>query len=282
MLEFKLRFPGGKRRALTLSYDDGVEQDVQLIEIMKKYGLKGTFNLNSGVYKPEGVTYEPGTIHRRMDRESVSNLYTANGMEVAVHGLTHPFLEKLPYNLCVQEIMKDRENLEQQFDTIVRGMAYPFGTYNDEVVDILKYCGIAYSRTVISTHRFDLPTDWLRLPATCHHNDPKLMELAQAFVDDDSMYFRWGDAQLFYLWGHSYEFEEHDNWNVIEEFASFMSGREDIWYATNIEIYDYIEAYRKLIISMDGSKICNPTSQKIWFHVDGEDYVIESGETLRR
>ena len=42
-----MRFPGGKAKALTLSYDDGVRQDKKLIEIFNKNGIKGTFNVNS-------------------------------------------------------------------------------------------------------------------------------------------------------------------------------------------------------------------------------------------
>ena len=280
MAEVKMRFPGGKQRALTLSYDDGVEQDCRLIAIMQQYGLKGTFNLNSGLYKENGKVYEKGTIHRRMGEQEVTQLYAESGMEVAVHGWHHPFLEKLPQNLCVQEIAKDRENLEIQFGCIVRGMAYPYGTYNDAVVDILKYCGIVYSRTVISTGRFDLPEDWLRLPATCHHNDPKLMELAKEFVEGTARPFRYGEPQLFYLWGHSYEFEEHDNWDVIETFASYMGNRDTIWYATNMEIYEYIESFRSLVYSMDGKMIYNPSAMNIEVMVDGVNYIVPAGKTL--
>ncbi|MDE7324667.1 MAG: polysaccharide deacetylase family protein, partial [Lachnospiraceae bacterium] len=196
-----MRFPGGRQRALTLSYDDGVEQDIKLIGIMKEHGLKGTFNLNSGTYPEEGTIYPAGHIHRRLTKKQVGELYLANGMEVAVHGLTHPFLQELPPVLCVQEVLKDRENLEEQFGCIVRGMAYPFGTYSDGVVRILRECGIAYARTVQSTRKFDIPQDWLRMPATCHHNDPELMTLAKRFVEP----FHWTTPQLFYLWGHSYE-----------------------------------------------------------------------------
>jgi len=269
-----MRFPGGRLRALTLSYDDGVEQDVKLIEIMKAHGLKGTFNLNSGTYPPEGTVFEKGQIHRRLTREKMRGLYLENGMEVAVHGLTHPFLQELPPILCVQEVLKDRENLEEQFGCIVRGMAYPFGTYNDEVVEILKECGIAYARTVHSTRNFDLPRDWLRLPATCHHNDPELMTLAKRFTEP----FHWTMAQLFYLWGHSYEFEERDNWQVIEEFAEFIGGRDEIWYATNLEVYDYVQAWNRLIFSADGRQIYNPTAFEIFYDDRGKTGSVEPGK----
>ncbi|MBE6943712.1 MAG: polysaccharide deacetylase [Ruminococcaceae bacterium] len=227
-----MRFPGGKSKALTLSYDDGVRQDKRLIEIMQKYGLKGTFNINSECYDPEGCT-----TGGRMTRSEALALYRDSGMEVAVHGAHHPFLEQLPENLCTLEILNDRKNLEADFGGFIRGMAYPMGTTSDSVVASLKQCGIAYARTVVSTENFDIPTDWLRLPATCHHNNPRLMELAELFLRP------WDVPMLFYLWGHSYEFDENNNWSIIEKFAEYMGGREEVWYATNIEIYDYITAY---------------------------------------
>ena len=275
MGQVMMRFPGGRQRALTLSYDDGVEQDVKLIDIMKKYGLKGTFNLNSGLYAPEGTVYPAGQIHRRMTKEEVGKLYLAAGMEVAVHGLTHPFLQELPPVLYAQEVIKYRENLDEHFGCIVRGMAYPFGTYSDEVVQILKDCGIAYSRTVQSTHNFDIPRDWLRMPATCHHNDPELMTLAKRFIES----FHWTMPQLFYLWGHSYEFEERDNWNVIEEFAAYVGGREDIWYATNIEVYDYVQDWQRLLFSADGKRVYNPTASEIFYDDNGKTDSIQPGKT---
>ena len=127
---------------------------------------------------------------------------------------------------------EDRINLEADFDCIVRGMAYPYGTYNDAVVASLQQCGILYARTVESTERFEMPTDWLRMPATCHHRNPRLMELAQAFVENTSM----RRAQLFFLWGHSYEFDIADEWDKFEEFCKLISGKEDIYYGTNTEV----------------------------------------------
>ena len=275
-----MRFPGGLAKALTLSYDDNVEQDVRMIEILNQYGIKATFNLNSGVYAPEGTVYEEGKIHRVMSRSQVSALYTDSGHEVAVHAYTHPFLEQLPQPMTAYQILKDREALEEQFGCIVRGMAYPYGTYNDEVVEVLRNCGIAYARTVVSTKKFAIPTDWLRMPATCHHKSSELMELAESFITKK---VGSNDPLLFYLWGHSYEFEADDNWNVIEEFAEYMGGRSNVWYATNIEIYEYIEAYKRLVFSVDGSAIYNPTAIDLWCAFGrSEDPIIKlpAGETV--
>ena len=271
-----MRFPDGKTKALTLSYDDGVEQDIHLVEIMKRNGLKGTFNLNSGIYTPEGYTYPEGTIHRRMTRKQCVDLFKDSEMEVAAHSLTHPFLEKLPNANCNYEVLQDRINLEKDFDVVVRGMAYPYGTYSDEVIEVLKQCGIVYSRTVIATENFEVPTDWLRMPTTCHHNHPRLMELAKIFVEENVS----REPLLYYLWGHSYEFDEDNNWNVIETFAEYLGNRDDIWYATNIEIYEYVEAYGRLIFSVDGSKVYNPSALKLYFQAGSQVVCVKPDETI--
>ncbi len=273
-----MRFPEGRAKALTFSYDDGVEQDIRLADILNKHGMKGTFNLNSGIYAPEGKVYPEGRIHRRMTEKAITELFSDGNHEVAVHSFTHPHLEVLSPAMVAHEIVKDREKLEQQFGTVIRGMAYPMGTFSDEVVDVLKSCGIAYARTTVSTEKFSIPTDWLRMPATCHHKNPRLMELAQKFVEKEIK----SHPQLFYLWGHSYEFEGDNNWNVIEEFTDFMAGRDpDIWVATNIEIYEYIEDHKRLIYSVDGTMVKNPTCRTLWISVNGKIVSIPSGQLVR-
>ena len=273
-----MRFPEGRAKALTFSYDDGVEQDVRLIEILNKHNMKGTFNLNGGLYAREDKVYPEGQVHRRMTKKAISALYADGRHEVAVHSYSHPYLETLTPAMVAYEIIKDREELESQFGKIIRGMAYPMGTFSDEVVDVLKNCGILYARTTKTTEKFDIPTDWLRLPATCHHKNPRLMELAQSFVE-----MKVGQhPKLFYVWGHAYEFEGADNWHVIEEFTEYMSGKEDsIWYATNGEIFEYIEDYKRLIFSADGSMVKNPTARTLWFSLNNHIISIAPGETLK-
>lgn len=271
-----MRYPEGRAKALTFSYDDGVEQDVRLVEILNKHGMKGTFNLNSGCYAREDKVYAPGRIHRRMSERAITELYANGQHEVAVHSYTHPYLETLPPAVVAYEIIKDREKLESQFGKIVRGMAYPMGTFSDEVVEVLRSCGILYARTVASSESFQIPTDWLRLSPTCHHKNPRLMELAEKFVSSSGK----GHAKLFYLWGHSYEFEADDNWQVIEEFTEYMSGKEDsIWYATNEEIFSYIEDYNRLIFSADATIVHNPTARTLWFLLNDKTVSVKAGET---
>ena len=270
------RFPGGKKKALTLSYDDGVEQDVKLIQILNRHGLKGTFNLNSGCYPEEGAKFPEGQVHRRLSAKQAEALYKNSGHEVAVHTRTHPFLERLPAHVALNELLLDREALEEQFNTSVRGMAYPYGTFNDDVVDLVSKAGLVYGRTVETDASFCLPRDWLRLKPTAHHNDAALMDIAQKFVNTEPS----ADPILFYLWGHSYEFEQNNNWCVIENFAEYMGERPDIWYATNIEIYDYLQAYHRLEFSTLTTCVQNPTAYTIWFVANKKQYCIEPGRRL--
>ena len=277
MANIRMRFPENRKKALTLSYDDGVDSDKRFIEIIDRKGLKCTFNINSGCFAEEGAGYAEGKKTRRMTKAECVELYSSTDHEVAIHGYTHPWLEKMSEPEMVYEIVKDRENLENAFGRIVRGMAYPYGTYNDKVVEVLRTCGVAYSRTVTSTEKFSIPTDWLRMPATCHHKNPRLMELARTFVEKDCTN---DQPQLFYLWGHTYEFVDNDNWEIIEEFSDYIGGRDDIWYATNMEIYEYVEAFRSLVFSMDRTIVMNPSSKTVWFRFNKKDYVIEAGQTV--
>ncbi len=271
----KMLFPEGKIKALTLSYDDGVVFDRRLIEIMKAHGLKGTFNINSG-------RFSDGTNSRKLTAKEAFELYTDSGMEVALHGVEHLHLAELSDERKVYEIMQDKINLEKIFGTLVRGMAYAYGNFDDACIEVLKRCGIEYGRIGKFTESFDIPKNFLALTPTCHHKNEKLMELARKFVDIkiDPAYPWRTRAQLFYVWGHSYEFNDNDNWYIMEEFAEFIGGRDDIWYATNIEIIDYINAFRRLVFSADGSIVMNPTSTQLWFEERGKNYTILPGQTL--
>lgn len=274
MPDMYMAFPGGKRKALTLSYDDGVEQDIRLIELMNKHGLKGTFNVNSGLFAPEGMVYPAGRVHRRMSKSQAVRLYAQSGQEVALHCYEHGDMTMQLPGASIRQVIRDKEELENLFGHIIRGMAYPYGPVSDAVAQALPACGVAYSRTTVSTQSFDLPTDWLRLPATCHHNNPELMGLARKLAEETPVYRPW----LFYLWGHSYEFEGRDNWNVIEEFAAYIGGRADIWYATNIEVHDYVEAWRHMQSSADGSRVLNLSALTLYIRRGDQIYTAAPGQ----
>jgi hypothetical protein len=178
-----------------------------------------------------------------------------------------------------------------EFGGIIRGMAYPDsgitkihpGTSYETIRQILAGSGIAYARSLGGDNdRFLLPEDWYNLIPTAHHNNPQVLEFAEKFVafDYEKLYSANRYPRLFYLWGHSYEFDNNDNWDRIEAILQILAGREDTWYPTNIQLRDYVAAYESLISSADNTKIYNPTLLELWFDVDGTLYNIKPGETL--
>jgi peptidoglycan/xylan/chitin deacetylase (PgdA/CDA1 family) len=217
-----------KFKTVTFSYDDGVEQDRKLIEILNRYRLKATINLNSGIQSGAGGWQNQGVFIRRMNIGGLPALY--EGHEIAVHSLTHPRLETLDDETILNELEQDKLNLERIFGKPVQGMAYPFGTYNDKVIRTAGRIGLRYARGVGDTLSFDIPPNLMTYTPTCHHKNPQLMELAERFVK-----LKTETPQVFYVWGHSYEFDVDKNWYIIEDFCKFISGRNDIAYCTNAE-----------------------------------------------
>lgn len=265
-------FPDFKEKALTFSYDDGVIFDKRLVETFLKYGLKGTFNISTGLLG----------VGRTLKREEVVDLYEKSGMEVAVHGHNHLSLANVDTAVATNDVLLNRKEFEEMFGHIVKGMAYANGSFDDGVVQILKNCGIHYSRTVAQTCEFNLPEEWLKWHPTCHHDNPKLMELAETFINYKRQNYFWSySPKLLYVWGHSYEFNDKNNWEVIEKFAEFISGREDIWYVTNGEIYSYVNAYDSLEWSVDGKVVYNPTSTDVYINYFGKKIVVKAGQIER-
>lgn len=258
-------FPGGKHKALTMSYDDGRLADRRLVEIFNRYGIRGTFNLNSGIF------HDPD----RVQPDEISTLYA--GHEVACHTVTHPTIARCPLPEVATEVLDDRKALEALTGYPVRGLAYPNGSFSDDIVKLLPLCGIRYSRVVGSSESFALPEDPWRWQATCHHNNPRLMELGEQFLG----LFKKQYLYLMYVWGHSYEFNDRNNWDRIEDFCRLMGGKEDIWYCTNIELMDCLDDFSRLRFSADNSFVYNPNASDSWIEVSGTIRRIPSGELIR-
>lgn len=220
----------GKNKALTFSYDDGITQDKRLVELFNKYGMKCTFNLNSGIMNEKG-SFRIGEIPiTRMTPDGLAELY--KGHEIAVHTLTHPNLLELDDEAVQKEIAGDKDALEKIFGTEITGMAYPYGTFDKRIIRIARECGIKYSRTVMDAPDFSVQAELMELKATCHHKNSRLWELFDAFLAYE------GDAPaIFCLWGHSYEFDVDGNWELIEEFCRRASCSKDVFFGTNSEVY---------------------------------------------
>lgn len=226
----------GKTKAITFSYDDGVLQDIQLIEMLNKYNLKCTFNINSALLGDGGFQYYYDTklAHYKIKPEDVKTVYADH--EVAVHTLTHPFLPDLPEEEIIRQVESDRHALSELVGYEVIGMAYPCGgeNNNDRVAEIIKTnTGVQYARTIASTYNFDIQSNLYRFnPSIYHLEFDKLMEMGSKFLDTT-----FETPQLFYVWGHSYELDIQPEYRCkLEEFFKLIAHRDDIYYATNKEV----------------------------------------------
>ncbi len=220
--------PAGFRKAVTFSYDDGNQQDIRLIELFNQYQVKGTFNLNSGLDDSQEWLYRDMPV-RRLNLPEFTTLY--QGHEIAVHGSQHRNMTELSPAELHDEIISDRDRLAGLFGNVPVGMAYPYGAYSPEVIRALRRAGIRYARTVISSYDFAPQTDLMAFRPTCHHDDEQLFALAEAFLHTES-----DQMQIFFLWGHSYEFDGNHNWDRLEKFLNLIAGKPDIFYGTNAEI----------------------------------------------
>lgn len=272
-----LRYPGGFERAVTFSYDDSDMSNIRLKELFDKYGAKCTFNLNSGFFTDEDFIGE----HRYLKYSEAKKLFYNSGHEVAVHGYTHPFFDLFPDGMTAYEIVKDREILEELTKKPIHGMAFPNGPVNGDkaypkrITDLLKSCGIYYARTTLRAEDFRLPEDWHRLKVTCHHTDPDLMELAKKFADTPVDRI----PRLFYVWGHSFEFARNDSWDIMENLLLYLSKFNNIWYATNIEVYNYVSAYKSLQFDVKGTMAYNPSCMPVYVCKNGKTVKINPNET---
>ena len=224
----------GKKKALTFSFDDCVTQDIRLIKILNKYGLKGTFNINSSLLGLPGELDRNSHIvrHDKVSPEKFAEIY--QGHEIAVHTLTHPTLTTLPDETVVYQVEEDRKALSKLCGYEVVGMAYPNGPYDERVANLIeKRTGVKYSRTVKSTRDFTpQKSDLLRFHPTIYYIEEDFEEIVDKFLASESE-----EDQLLYIWGHSYEMDaEYITWEKFENICKKLAFKEDIFYGTNKEV----------------------------------------------
>ena len=276
-----IRFPGGKPKALTLSYDDGSKADIRLAKALNEYGIKCTFNLVA-----DKVARSSG-----MGNDAVRELIIGGGHEIATHGYYHRALDCVRGIEGIRETLESRLTLEKEFGGIIRGFAYPDRSVDKFKIPLtyeivrgyLSDLDIAYARTAQrGNYSLDLPEDFLCWAPTAHHADKELFELIDRFVEMDinKLYRASRNGKHLFIWGHAHEFEGADNWELLDEICQKLAGKEDIWYATCMQVYEYVSAYRSLIYSADGCTIYNPSLLTVWFDIDGKLYSIDPGETL--
>ena len=272
-----MRYPGGRAKAVTFSYDDGCSADARLAALFDRYGLKCTFNF---------------TCKDKFTDEEVKDIFLSKGHEIAVHGANHrPNGNQRPIE-GIRDVLDCRLALEKKCGRIIRGMAYPdsgitlFGNFGNyaQVKNYLTELDIAYARTLSGDNdRFELPSDFHAWMPSAHHDNPGIMAYVDKFLALDlstKAYHARRHPRLFYIWGHSFELDNKNNWDHMEELCRRLSGHGDVWYATNMEIFEYVEGYKRLVYSADGCLVYNPSLFSVWIDVDGVLHEIRPGETV--
>lgn len=258
--DIKKLYPFGKAKVFNVTYDDGVLQDVSFVELLNKYKLKGTFNLNSGLMETEFEwTHEKGCVVKRLSKERAVSLY--RGHEIASHTLTHPFMDGKTETEILYELKEDKKKLEKLFGIEIKGFAVPFDYYSDLIESCAKKSGFEYARISEESLSFKPQTDYHRWKATIFHLDDSLEKIVQEFLSTDE------ELALLQIVGHSYDLDTENMWDKIENIFREISLQNDILPMTTIEIIDYLKAMKEVEITE--SHIVNNSEHSLWFSVNG-------------
>ena len=244
------------KKYFTLSFDDGLEQDKRIIALMKQYGLKGTFNLNSGLFGQRGEVMGLGSFsfrdceegvrhrwpfsyvpHNRIPEDEILQVY--EGMEIASHGFRHEPLKKLDEQGLRDSVGKDKENLERLTGAPIVGHAYAQGSVSPAAEAFLKKQGYLYARAVYPSGSFEFPADPLNFRPSSSVILGNAITLVESFKQAEA-----ADRDLLlYLWGHGYEMDYgkgQASWDGLERLFAAIAGQPDIVYCTNSEAFRHI------------------------------------------
>lgn len=277
-VRIEMLFPEGKSKAIILSFDDGTISDRRLVQLMNEYALKGTFHLNSNKLDTKGY----------LTKEEIKSLFL--GHEVSVHSANHPGLSGMSKIDIINEVIEDRKELEKLTGNTVRGMAYPFGSYDNLVVETISDLGIEYARTVADTYNFSIPKNFLMWHPSIHQfgkaffkpndeaNDKKELNSFYSLVYD---FLKADSIALLDVWGHSWENNGDGNrWVEMEKFFKLISRNNDIFYTTQIYLVDYINACKNLKFSVNKTMIENHSAIDVYIKLESKSYKIPAGSTI--
>jgi peptidoglycan/xylan/chitin deacetylase (PgdA/CDA1 family) len=168
-------------KPVIISFDDNWQgQYDYAVPLLKKYGFTATFFVWVVVV---------GMKHH-MTWDEVREL-SAAGMQIGCHTMTHPFLTRVKDDQALKrEILGARQRIEAEIGKPVTTIAYPFGQYDQRVVDAVKEAGFTSARStwpgvVHSTEGLFSLTGIIRTESTTSLVDAMSGSLAQAIPSFD-------------------------------------------------------------------------------------------------
>lgn len=259
-------YPGGMGKAFNITYDDGVYQDIRFVSLLNRYGIKGTFNLNSQLMEEEFAWTHPcGMEVMRLGIDAVRGLY--DGHEVASHTLTHPYMHDLPEFEILRQLGEDKNRLETLLGREVRGFAVPFDYYSDLIARSAEICGFEYARMSDVSLSYAPCTDWYHWKTGVYHIMPELVPFAEGFLKTDQ------ELAVCQIVGHSYDLDAENLWETVEAICAAVAAQNDVWKCTNLELVRYLKAMAQFN-GINGSSI------ELWFDLDGEIRVLHPGDRI--
>lgn len=203
-------------KLFVFAIDDGTIFDKKVIDIFNRYGIKATFNLNSGLQ--DFVWYKDWLEVRRLKLDENKDIY--DGHEVASHSLTHPFLTSMSDEDVYKEVKEDIDNLESIFHREITTFSFPFDGFDERTIDIVRRAGISHIILPAIDDSFRLPIDNHHIKVTSWNIDDALLKV-QAFIKDEK-------AEIFVYLSHSYDYEYGNSYDKLEELCRIVNENKDI------------------------------------------------------
>ena len=205
-------------KIVSLSFDDGTIYDKRFIDLLNKYGLRATFNLNSGL--KDFIWYYEDKPIRRLNLEESKEIY--KGHEVASHSLTHPYFSSLDEKRQIREVEEDILNLEKIFSRKIEGFAFPFIDQTEANIQVVKNnIALKYIRCSIFTEKI-LPKDRYHVGINALYDDKDIYEKLERYKSNIL------PNSLFVIAGHSYEFEVKNDWEKIEKLLKYLKENDEL------------------------------------------------------
>ena len=195
-----------------ISFDDGTVWDSRFVTLLNKYGMKATFNLNSGLEDFVWYYEDRFPIRRQILSETVEQY---RGHEVASHSLHHHWLNSMTPPQLSREVGEDCETLKRIFGLQEIGFGVPFTACGEREVAIIKK-HVRYIRLSEFSYSFVLPSDPYHIPIHGLYNQPDIRQRIAAFAESAL------PVSLFVMAGHSYELEALDHWGYMEELLQYV------------------------------------------------------------
>lgn len=254
-------YPGGKPKAFNITYDDGVLQDLRFVELMNRYGLKGTFNLNSELMRTGFAwTHPNGMEVKRLDADTARWLY--RGHEIASHTRTHPYMHDLSAEEVLDQLGRDKADLEEMLGVEVAGFAVPFDYYSPMIAECAKRCGLEYARMSEFSRSYVPCRDYWFWQTGFYHIEPGLEAFVDGFFETED------ELAVCQIVGHSYDLDAEGLWRTMENILKRVSAAEDVWSCTNLELVRYLKAMDRAEIGENS--VHNHSDKELWFEVDGK------------